>query len=87
MPKYYIWDSEDESKIVIIDSSSPFSACIKAVENKLFTDITIKPNGHIKGYYVVNEKGFGHDLKKDLDSFHIPIKEVIQQCTKKKNKE
>lgn len=82
MPKYYIQDSEDQSKIYIITAETALIACVKAMKNSVIKDVSIKSNGHIKGYYMVNEFGF---IDNDRPThIYIPIKEVVKQCLKNK---
>lgn len=81
MPKYYIRDSEDQnSNIYIIMAETALAACIKAMKHGIIKNVTIKSNGHIKGYYMVNEFGF---IDNDRPThIYIPINEVVRQCIK-----
>lgn len=81
MPKYYIKDSEDNNVYIIV-ADTPLLACVKAMNHGIIKDVTLKSNGHISGYYMINEFGFIDNNRPT--HIYIPVKEVVKQCSKKK---
>lgn len=69
MPKFYIVDEDNE---VVLDASTPLSACVTALQHRIISKVPVNDHGKVIGHYLVSERGFNNP-----DSLHIPIAEVV----------